>query len=307
MAEIILPEVELNIYSPKSPGEATVVENYVCTEESSPNIIRHLTFDISGTDLEGKFRVGQSIGVLPPGEDERGKPHKLRLYSVSSPSNGEGGKRHLVSTTVKRANEEVDGTFYLGVCSNYLCNLKPGDKLKVTGPSGRRYLLPENAHDFNYVFFATGTGIAPFRGMIIELLESGFKGQVALVFGCPYRTDVIYPKFFNEMAEKHDNFHYIKMISREDRRADGSKYYVQTAIDDRKETLAPILSQDNTLIYLCGMKGMETGIYHNLAKQGFMDYLLLKGELEGKAPADWSWEDLKQYVKPSDRTFEEVY
>lgn len=307
MAEIILPEVELNINSPKDPAEATLVENFVCTSESSPNIIRHLTFDISGTDLVGKFRVGQSIGVLAPGEDHRGKPHKLRLYSVSSPSSGEGGKPHLVSTTVKRAMDEVDGTFYMGVCSNYLCNLKVGDKLKVTGPSGRRYLLPVNSEDFNYVFFATGTGIAPFRGMIIELLESGFKGQVALVFGCPYRTDVIYPKFFTEMAEKYDNFHYIKMISREDRRPDGSKYYVQTAIEDHGETLDPILSQDNTLIYLCGMKGMETGIYHNLAKKGFMDYLLLKKGLEDKDPADWSWEEAKTLVKPSPRTFEEVY
>ena len=307
MPEIILPEVELNIYSPKEPAEATVVENYVCTAENSPNIVRHMTFDISGTDLEGKFRVGQSIGVLPPGESENGRPHKLRLYSVSSPSNGEGGKRHLVSTTVKRANEEVDGTFYLGVCSNYLCNLKPGDKLNVTGPSGRRYLLPENVDDFNYVFFATGTGIAPFRGMIIELFENGFKGDVALVFGCPYRTDVLYPKFFNEMADKYKNFHYIKMISREGRRADGSKYYVQTAIDDQEEILSPILGKDNTLIYLCGMKGMESGIYHNLAKKGFMDYLRLKGQPESEDPNEWSWEEVKTMIKPSERTFEEVY
>ncbi len=307
MPEIILPEVELNIYSPKSPAEATIVENYVCTSESSPNIIRHITFDISGTDLEGRFRVGQSIGVLPPGENEKGRPHKLRLYSVSSPSAGERGKKHLVSTTVKRAMDEVDGTFYMGVCSNYICNLKPGDKVKVTGPSGRRYLLPENVDDFNYVFFATGTGIAPFRGMIIELFESGFKGDVALVFGCPYRTDVIYPKYFNEMEEKYENFHYIKMISREDRRADGSKYYVQTAIDDQEEILSPILGKDNTLIYLCGMKGMESGIYHNLAKKGFLDYLLLKGEIATKEPSEWSWEEVKTLIKPSTRTFEEVY
>jgi len=307
MPEIILPEVELNIYSPKSPAEATIVENYVCTAESSPNIIRHITFDISGTDLEGKFRVGQSIGVLPPGENEKGKPHKLRLYSVSSPSAGEDGKKHLVSTTVKRAMDEVEGTFYTGVCSNYICDLKPGDKVKVTGPSGRRYLLPENVDDFNYVFFATGTGIAPFRGMIIELFESGFKGDVALVFGCPYRTDVIYPKYFNEMEEKYENFHYIKMISREGRRSDGSKYYVQTAIDDQEEVLSPILGKDNTLIYLCGMKGMESGIYHNLAKKGFLDYLLLKGELATKDPSEWSWEEVKKLIKPSSRTFEEVY
>ena len=307
MADIELPDVELNIYSPKKPAEATIVENYVCTAESSPNIIRHITFDLSGTDLVGKFKTGQSIGILPPGVNEKGRPHKLRLYSVSSPSKGEGGKSHLVSTTVKRANEEVDGVFYKGLCSNYLSNLKPGDKVKVTGPSGRRYLLPSNALDYNYVFFATGTGVAPFRGMINELFEKGITNQVALVFGCPYRTDVIYPKYFNEMETFHTNFHYIKMISREDRRQDGSKYYVQTAIDDRSETLSPILGKENTLIYLCGMKGMESGIYHNLALQGFSDYLNLKGALAQRDPSTWSWHEVKKMVKPSDRTFEEVY
>lgn len=307
MADIQLPEVELNIYSPKQPAEATIVENYVCTAENSPNIIRHITFDLSGTDLVGKFKTGQSIGILPPGLNEKGRPHKLRLYSVSSPSKGEKGNSQLVSTTVKRANEEVDGVFYQGLCSNYLSNLKPGDKVKVTGPSGRRYLLPTNALEYNYVFFATGTGIAPFRGMIMELFEKGMANQVALVFGCPYRTDIIYPAYFSEMESEYENFHYIKMISREDRRDDGSKFYVQTAIDDRSDILSPILSKQNTLIYLCGMKGMETGIYKNLATKGFMDYLVLKGDLSDRDPNSWSWEELKKMVKPSDRTFEEVY
>ena len=307
MADIELPEVELNIYSPKQPAEATIVENYVCTAENSPNIIRHITFDLSGTDLVGKFKTGQSIGILPPGLNEKGRPHKLRLYSVSSPSKGEKGNSQLVSTTVKRANEEVDGVFYQGLCSNYLSNLKPGDKVKVTGPSGRRYLLPTNALEYNYVFFATGTGIAPFRGMIMELFEKGMANQVALVFGCPYRTDIIYPAYFSEMESEYENFHYFKIISREDRRDDGSKYYVQTAIDDRSDILSPILSKQNTLIYLCGMKGMETGIYKNLATKGFMDYLVLKGDLSDKDPNSWSWEELKKMVKPSDRTFEEVY
>lgn len=307
MAEIILPEVELNIYSPKNPAEVTVVENYVCTRESSPNFVRHITFDISGTELVGRVRVGQSIGILPPGENEKGRPHKLRLYSVSSPSKGEGGKEHLISTTVKRVLEEIDGKLYTGVCSNYLADLKPGDKLKMTGPSGKRYLLPENIHDFNYVFFATGTGIAPFRGMVMELFDHGFKGQVALIFGCPYRTDVLYPDYFKEMDAKHKNFHYITCISREDRRKDGSKFYVQTAIEDHKDTLGSILEQNNTLIYLCGMKGMENGIYHNLALHGYTDYMVLSGSLPETNPNEWEWEDIKKNIKPSSRTFEEVY
>lgn len=307
MPEIVVPEVELNIYSPKNPTEIEVIENFVCTNESSPNFVRHITFDVSGTELEGRVRIGQSLGILTPGEDDRGKPHKLRLYSVSSPTKGEEGKPNLISTTVKRTIEELDGKLYTGVCSNYLADLKPGDKVKATGPSGKRFLLPKNAKDFNYVFFATGTGIAPFRGMLIELLESDYKGTVALVFGCAYRTDLIYSDFLYELDRKHENFHYITCVSRENRRPDGTKNYVQCSIEDCQDQLSPIFKQENTLIYICGLKGMENGIYHNLAKQGHMDYLELKGGLEDIDPKDWKWEDLNKKVKPSVRTFEEVY
>ncbi len=307
MPEIKLPEVELNIYSPKNFTEVTIVENYICTAESSPNMVRHVIFDVGGTDLEGRVKVGQSIGFLAPGEDERGRAHKLRLYSVSSPTEGENGQSNLIATTVKRTVEEIDGKLFLGVCSNFLADLKPGDKIKATGPSGKRFLLPENAEDFNYIFFATGTGIAPFRGMVMELLKRGAKGKIVIVFGCPYRTDLLYSDYFFEMEKKHDNFHFIARISREERRPDGSKKYVQTAIEDEKEILAPILEQDNTLIYLCGMKGMETGIYHELAKKGYDSYIITKGVLQEKAPNEWTAEDMLRNIKPSVKTFEEVY
>src|SRR5690554_4175699 len=120
MTEIRLPEVELNIYTPKSPFEATVVENRIVTRGSSPNFVRHMTFDVAGSELENRLRVGQSVGVLPPGQDERGRPHKLRLYSISSPTCGENGQSHLISTTVKRTIEEYEDKLYLGVASNYL-------------------------------------------------------------------------------------------------------------------------------------------------------------------------------------------
>lgn len=306
MPEIILPEVELNIYSKSNPVDVPVVENYVATRESSPNYVRHITFDISGTDLVDRVRVGQSIGILPPGIDNKGKPHKLRLYSISSPTNGEGGKRHLISTTVKRTVEELEERIYLGVASNHLADMKPGDTVKMTGPSGRRFLLPKNAGEFNYIFFATGTGIAPFRGMIMELFENGFQNQCILIFGCSYRTDLLYADYFEEMEKKHDGFHYIKSISREERRKDGSKYYVQTMLDEKNELFAPVLSQDNTLIYLCGMKGMESGIYKELIRQGYPEYLMIKENLpeDVKTLAN---DEFKAIVKPGVRIFEEVY
>ncbi|MGD8427466.1 MAG: FAD-binding oxidoreductase [Balneolaceae bacterium] len=308
MPEIKLPEVELNIYTPKDPVEVPIVENWVCTKENSPNFVRHVTFDISGTDLEGHIRVGQSVGILPPGKDENGRDHKLRLYSVSSPTKGEGGESNLVSTTVKRTIEELESNkLYLGVCSNYLADLQPGDKVKMTGPSGRRFLLPENAEDFNYVFFATGTGIAPYRGMIMELLEAGINNEIVLVFGCAYRTDLLYADYFEPLQEKHPNFHYLPHVSREARRHDGTKKYVQTCLWDQAELLDPILKKENTLMYICGLKGMESGIYRALGQKKLEEYLDIREPAAGKKPLEWDENDLKRYVKPSSRTFVEVY
>lgn len=308
MPEIKLPEVELNIYSPRNPVEVPIVENRICTKESSPNFVRHITFDISGTELEGRIRVGQSIGILPPGEDENGRPHKLRLYSVASPSKGERQKSHLVSTTVKRTIEELEGNgLYLGVCSNYLADLQPGDQVKMTGPSGRRFLLPDNKTDFNYLFFATGTGIAPYRGMVKELLDEDLQNEIALVFGCAYRTDLLYANFFEPLNEKHANFHYLPYISREDRHPDGSKKYVQTCLWDREELMDSLLEKNNTLLYICGLKGMETGIYRTLAQKGFDEYLDIREPIMGIDPELWEEEDVKLNVKPASRTFVEVY
>lgn len=308
MPEIKLPEVELNIYTPKNWVEVPVVENKICTKESSPNFVRHVVFDISGTDLEGHVKVGQSIGILPPGTNERGRPRKLRLYSVASPSSGEEGKPHLISTTVKRTIEELDNNdLYLGVCSNYLANLQPGDKVKMTGPSGRRFLLPENAGDFNYVFFATGTGIAPYRGMIKELLENGVTNDIVLVFGCAYRTDLLYADYFEPLHEQYSNFYYLPHVSREARRPDGTKKYVQTCLWDESQLLDPLLSRDNTLMYICGLKGMEAGIYQALGDKDLTQYLDLREPASGKAPSEWNDKDLKRYVKPSNRMFVEVY
>ena len=307
--DIILPDVEINIVKVKNPVEVTIKESYIATQTSSPNFIRHITFDISGTELEGRFIAGQSIGVLAPGVDENGKPHKLRLYSVCSPTSGEDGQPHLVSTTVKRVIDEHWETqdLFTGVCSNYLASLKPGDTVLVTGPSGKKFILPENPGDYNYVFFGTGTGVAPFRGMIMDLLSKEYKSQIALIFGCPYRTDLLYYTYFRSIDALHSNFHYITAISREEPRPDGSKHYVQTKIEDEVEILKPILSQKNTLIYICGLKGMETGIYKTLIENGLTGYCSVDPALEGRDPSTWTRDELRTGLKPTARTFVEVY
>lgn len=307
--EIKLPQVDVNIYRNKKPVEIPIVESFICTESASPNFIRHITFDVSGTELEGKVRAGQSIGIIPPGENEKGRPHQLRLYSVSSPSLGEDGEGKLVSTTVKRVIDEHWETqeLFTGICSNYLASRKVGETVQMTGPSGKYFLVPENHEDFNYVFFATGTGIAPFRGMAKDLAGAGSKSQVVIILGVPYRTDLMYRKEFEALANEFENIHFITCVSRELPNPDGSRNYVQTKINTHSDLLLPILEQDNTLIYICGMKGMDMGIYQELHKKGLTGYTELKGEAAVKPVAEWTREDIKLGVRPSKRVFVEVY
>lgn len=307
--EFNYPDLEINVVRAKEPIEVPIVESKIATAVASPNFVRHITFDISGTPLEGKFHAGQSIGVLADGVDENGKPHKVRLYSVCSPSRGEDGQGKLVSTTVKRVIDENWETqeLFTGVCSNFLCNQKPGSIVKVTGPSGKRFILPENPENYNYLFFATGTGVAPFRGMVMDLMEKNSKNEITLIFGSPYRTDLLYGDYFKPLAKATENFHFLTSISRENPRADGTKHYVQYQLIDNRELLEPILRKPNTLIYVCGLKGMETGIYQILAQQGLWDYITVKDDLKDKNPLNWTYEELKSSVKSSDRMHIEVY
>lgn len=277
-------DLNLNLVRPTDPAIGTVVENRLVTDSSSPNFTRHVTIDVSGTPIEGNFDIGQAFGVVPEYEHEqdynklevRSEDSKLRLYSIACPFWGENGEGSTVSTTVKRVIDEhwENERLFLGIASNYLCDAEEGDKIKVTGPTGRHFVLPddEDLNNYQYVFFAAGTGIAPFRGMVMELLEMGIDGEVHLILGVPYSTDLLYGDLFKEYEEKHDNFHFYEAISREQKTDDGEKMYVQRRLADRWDRLGSLIHNEDTLLYICGLEGMETGIYRVLLEKECMDY-----------------------------------
>ena len=85
------PEPNLNLVSVKEPVVGRIASNDSCLRGKSASFVRHTVIDVSGTRLAGHFRVGQAFGVIPPGNDESGKPHKVRLYSLACPTGGETG------------------------------------------------------------------------------------------------------------------------------------------------------------------------------------------------------------------------
>ena len=334
--EPILPDAKMHVVMPTAPVAAKIHATKLCMKGKSASFIRHVEIDVSGTPLEGSFRAGQSFGVVAAGTDAHGKPHKVRLYSLASPSWGEDGHGRVIATTPKRViaerepqkatDDANDHSLFLGLCSNWLCDRRAGDAVDVSGPNGKRFLLPEDPSKHDYLFLATGTGIAPFRGFLMELLVGPPAGspaaaswrrcesRIELVMGSPYTTDLLYDDFLRDLAAKHSNFRYHPVISREMRLdGDGRAHkgeYVHHFIDRQLESMPgamDLLHTPRTLIYMCGLAGMQVGVFELLARRGIGGFTKIGEEIASKPVAEWTSDDIKRRVRPTHRCMLEVY
>ncbi len=292
-------KVPVNIYRPKDPYVGKCLENYELVAEGGSGTVRHLTFDLSAGDLH--YLEGQSIGIIPPGEDDNGKPNKLRLYSIASTRHGDNRDDKTVSLCVRQLEyqNEAGETVY-GVCSSYLCNLEVGADVAITGPVGKEMLLPDD-EDATIVMLATGTGIAPFRAFLWRMFKERelnpdyqFKGLAWLIFGIPYTQNILYKDDLEKMATDYaDNFRLTYAISREQQTADGGKMYVQSRVSEYADELFELIQKPNTHVYMCGLKGMEPPI---------SDTFTAEAEKRGM-----NWDDLRKQMKKEERWHVEVY
>ncbi len=311
--EPVLPDVKMHAVRPTEPVLATITKNERATvSKKTASFIRQVEFDVSGTPLEKICNPGQAIGVLAEGTDASGKPHKVRLYSLSSPKDGIDGNGKIYSVTVKRSIDEHwdNGKLFLGVASNYLCDRQVGDKIKVSGPNGKRFLLPADPNKHDYMFFATGTGIAPFRGMIIDLAKQKCTSKITLIMGAPHASDLLYHDFFLDMQSKNPNFTYLTAISRE-KQADGhDQLYVQDRLRTNRDQLLAQITSERNLFYICGLAGMELGIFQQLAMMLQGSTLEQYLQCDPQALRDirhWKREMLHKEIRPTRRFLMEVY
>jgi benzoyl-CoA oxygenase/reductase BoxA protein len=253
----------VNVYTHKTPIKATVAGNYRLTAEASESDVHHVVLDFGQVPFP--VLEGQSIAVLPSGTMPDGRPHFARQYSIASPRNGERPGYNNLSLTVKRVRAEPGAVEQDGVCSNYLCDVKKGDVVHVIGPYGSTFLMP-NHPGSNLLMICTGTGSAPMRGMTeyrrrrLSKDGSGGTGKLMLFFGA--RTKEELPYFGPLMNLPKD---FIDVTFAFSRTPGQPKHYVQDALRDRAPDVAAMLKDDETYIYVCGLKGMEDGVLLALA------------------------------------------
>jgi benzoyl-CoA 2,3-dioxygenase component A len=282
-----------NLYGPKAADKfvtATVVGNVRVTEAGTEYDTHHIMLDF-GT-MPFPVLEGQSIGVIPPGTDAAGRSHHARQYSIASPRNGERPGYNNVSLAVKRVLEDHQGNPVRGVASNYLCDLKVGDKVQVIGPFGASFLMPNHPRS-NIVMICTGTGSAPMRAMTEwrrRLRQSGKfdGGKLMLFFGARTKEELPY---FGPLKSLPKDFIDINLAF--SRTPGQPKHYVQDLMRERAADLAVLLKDPNTFIYVCGLKAMEDGVV-----------LALRDVVQ---KAGMSWETVAAALKKEGRLHLETY
>ncbi len=269
----------INMYNLGKPATARVQGNYRLTDTGSDSDVRHIILDLAG--LPFPVLEGQSVGIIPPGTDEDGNAHLPRLYSVSSPRDGERPGFMNISLTVKREPH--------GVCSNYVCDLKRDDTVQLTGPFGATFLLPSDP-EAHLMMICTGTGSAPFRGFTMRRQRENpsLKGAMTLVFGARRTGELPY---FGPLNKIPDSF--MQKWFAFSRQEDGPKQYVQDRLRQEAGQVAQLLQNPKGYIYICGLKAMEQGVEEALS------------DIARGVGLDWS--DLRDTMREDGRYHVETY
>ncbi|KAL7573685.1 hypothetical protein ACA910_007728 [Epithemia clementina (nom. ined.)] len=282
--------VPVNVYKNKAPFTGKIVSTKRIVGPKATGETCHIVIDHKG---DFPYWEGQSWGVIPPGVREKdGKPHSVRLYSIASSRYGDDMSGKTGSLCVRRATYwdpvmKADDPAKKGICSNFLCDTKPGDEVQMTGPAGKVMLLPEEDPTTDYIMVATGTGIAPYRGFIRRLFvektpaAEAYKGQAWLFLGVANSDALLYDDEWQEVKEKYpEQFRLDYALSREQSNSKGGKMYIQDKVEEYADEVFEKL-ENGAHIYFCGLKGMMPGILSMLegvaAKKGLIFDDWLKG------------------------------
>ncbi len=180
------------------------------------------------------FLAGQFVSMTL----ERDGQEITRAYSIASAPD-DGSRFDLCLNRVRG-----------GIFSNYLCDLAPGAEIGFTGPHG--FFFVQEPLPPQLVFIATGTGIAPIRGMLHDLFLRGLPADrhVWLIFGVRYPETILYRVEFERLAEQHANFHFLPTLSRPPADWLGATGYVQEQL--RRQ----FAGRRDFTAYVCGLKDM---------------------------------------------------
>ncbi len=216
-------------------AEIFSVQRWECRVRSNrcvATFIKELVLELpAGENVN--FRAGGYIQVEAPphrvnyadfeiDEDYRGDWKRLNLFQLTSKSN------ESVTRAYSMANcPEERGIIMLnvrialppsgkagippGIMSSWIYNLKPGDKVTISGPYGEFFARDT---DNEMVFIGGGAGMAPMRSHILDQLKRlHTRRRMSFWYGARSLREMFYAEEFDSLAQAHDNFSWTVALS----------------------------------------------------------------------------------------------
>ena len=250
--------MRLEDYDTSLQYKASVKKTSRITADDSKEEVKELVLEID--DKAFKYKVGQSIGVLIPGQPQIGNKSSFRLYTIATPPTERKLEKPIIDICVKRCHyiDEYSGEEYDGVVSNYLCDLKAGEQLTITGPYGLPFEIPKNK-SANLLMIGMGTGIAPFRAFVKHIYHNvgAWEGKVYLFYGARTGLDMLYMNdkrddFTNYYDE--ETFQAFKAIS--PRPHWNEPVALDKSLEERQQEVWGMICDDKTHVYVAGHESM---------------------------------------------------
>ncbi len=225
------------------------------TDESTDEV-RELVLYLD--DPAFRYRVGQSIDVIVPGQDAFGNSNHTRRYTIAKgnhPDNEDGVELTLL---VRRCFyiDDINGEKYPGRASNYLCDAKVGDTITITGPYRSPFHIPADKNA-NILMIGTGTGIAPFRSFIDHIYKQvgGWQGEVKLFYGAKTGLDLLYMNDKNkDLTNYYDENTFKAYSALADKPLSGEEVGLENSLKNNLEEAWRLINLPNTHVFISGLK-----------------------------------------------------
>ncbi|MEM1151362.1 MAG: NADH:ubiquinone reductase (Na(+)-transporting) subunit F [Pseudomonadota bacterium] len=154
-----------------------------------------------------------------------------------------------------------------GQMSSYIFNLKPGDKVTISGPFGE-FFARETEKEM--VFIGGGAGMAPMRSHIFDQLKrlKNRDRKITFWYGARSKREMFFVEDFDELAEEFDNFEWHVALSDALPEDDWSGYtgFIHNVLYD--EYLKDHPAPEDCEYYMCGPPIMNQSVTNMLIDMG---------------------------------------
>jgi Na+-transporting NADH:ubiquinone oxidoreductase subunit F len=220
----------------KIPDEIFSIRKWECTVKSNDNVatfIKELVLELpkgeildfqsggyiqidipeyelkySEFDVENEYREDWDKFKMWDLVAKNDNPSEFRAYSMANhPAEG-----NIVMLNVRIAHpppQKWDAP--PGIASSYIFNLKPGDKVTISGPYGE-FFIKDTGREMVYV--GGGAGMAPLRSHLFHLFHTLKTGRkVSYWYGARSKREMFYDDHFKAIEDKFPNFKYHVALS----------------------------------------------------------------------------------------------